>query len=208
MTTKGKDVVPGAPKKLKAHLDKLEKQFGKLQLLKDAPPLEQALFLILREGNDHKKAQRALSILQAEYVEWNELRVATPKEIVAVLEDVGLDDLDDKVSRMLALLSRLFYDFHKKDLNFVRMFEATQRSKILSTLDPLGKPILHVLLQYYEELHPNPGGTVLSMDAFKELERLGMVRKTGSANVAKKMLDDLVEEEDRYRFQYLMHKGL
>lgn len=204
MTTKSKDFAPGAQKKLKALLDKLEKQHGVLKLVKEAPPLEQALYLILREGNDFRKATRALSILAEEYVEWNELRVATPKEVVSVLAEVGITELDDKVSRILALLARLFYDFHKKDLEFVRIFEGPQRQKILMSLDPLPQHITYVLLQLYEDQSMSPDGLVVSMDAYNALAELGLVRKTSSENVAKKILEKLIEPEDYYRFHYFL----
>lgn len=207
MTAKStRDIAPGAQKKLKAHLDKLEKQFGTLKVQPELPPLEHAIYLILREGNDYRKALKAMKTLQEEYVEWNELRVATPKEIVAALQGEGLADLDDKVSRILALLSRLFYDFHKKDLNFVRMFEAPQREKIMLSLDPLGAHITYVLLQLFADQDTNPEGLVVSMDAFNKLVQMGLVRKTSSPNVAKKMLEKILSDKDYYRFHYYIHR--
>jgi len=203
---KAKDLAPGAQKKLKALLDKAEKQHGILKLLSDRPPLDQALFMILRDGNDFRKAMKALKILEDEYVEWNELRVATPKEIIAVLASSGLSDLDDKVSRILALLARLFYDFHKKDMEFVRIFEEPQRQKILLSLDPLPLHITYVLLQYFDDAAMDPTGLVVSMEAMRIVTELGLTRKTSSPNVAKKMLETLVEKEDYYRFHYYIHR--
>ena len=207
MTTKTRDLAPGAQKKLKVMLDKLERSHGAMKLIKDAPPLEQALFLILREGNDYRKATKALKILEEEYVEWNELRVATPKEVIAVLKGCGLSNLDDKVSRMIALLARLFYDFHKKDLEFVKIFEAPQRQKIMLSLDPLGPHITFVLLQLFEDNSMDPQGLVVSMDAYAKLNRLGLVRKTTSTNVAKKILEKLVPQDDWYRFHYYIFRA-
>lgn len=206
MTTKAADVAPGAQKKLKGILDKLEKQHGPLKMMTELPPLEQSIYLILREGSDFKKAQKALEILGKEYVEWNELRVATPKEIVAVLKGCGLVDLDDKVSRILALLSRLFYDFHKKDLDFVKIFESGQRQKIMLSFTPLGPPIIYVLLQWFENTSEQPQGLVVSMDAMNKIADLGLAKKTSSLNVAQKALSKLVAEEDYYRFQYLIYR--
>lgn len=206
MSAKTRDIAPGATKKLKALLDKLEKSLGTLKMLKDAPALEQALYLILREGTDYRKANKAMKLLAEEYVEWNELRVATPKEVVAVLESAGLSNLDDKVSRILALLSRLFYDFHKKDLEFVKIFEGPQREKIMLSLDPLPPHITYVLLQHFDEISMDPQGIVVSPEALKQVTKVGWVRKTSSANVAKKLLEKLVPPEDWYRFQYYIHR--
>lgn len=208
MTAKAKtrDLAPGAQKKLKALLAKAEKQFGVLKLLDDAPPLDQALYLILREGNDYRKAVRAMKLLEDEYVEWNELRVATPKEITAVLKPVKLADLDDKVSRILALLARLFYDFHKKDMEFVRIFEEPQRQKILLSLDPLPLHITYVLLQYFDDVSMDPTGLVVSMQAMRKVTELGLARRTQSPNVAKKLLEKLVDKDDYYRFHYYIHR--
>jgi endonuclease III len=206
MTAKasGKDLAPGATRKLKAHLDKLEKKYGSVEMLEGKPALEQAVFLILREGNAARKAQKALKILETEYVEWNELRVATPREIVAVLADCALHDVDDKISRMLALLSRLFYDFHKKDLEFVRIFEGPQRQKIMNSLTPLGPHVTNVMLQYFEDTAAEPQGLVVTQEEVNVLVKLGLMRKTSSLNVAKKMAEKLVTQDDWYRFHYLM----
>lgn len=207
MASKTRDLAPGAPKKLQLLLAKLEKQLGALKLMKDAPPLEQAMYLILREGNDFRKANKAMKILEEEYVEWNELRVATPKEVIAVLKGCGLAELDDKVSRILALLARLFYDFHKKDLQFVTIFEGPQREKIMQSLDPIGSHIRYVLLQQFDDSSMEPQGLVVSMEAMNIVHRLGFTRKTTSINVAKKLLEKLVPEEDYYRFHYYIHRA-
>ncbi len=205
-SVKSKDLAPGATKKLKTLLSKLEAKHGALKLLDDVPALEHALFLILRDGNDFRKAQKALKLLADEYVEWNELRVATPKEVVAVLKSVKLANLDDKVSRILALLSRLFYDFHKKDLQFVRIFEAQQRQKIMLSLDPLPLHITYVLLQQFDDKSLDPQGLVLSPEALNTVTKLGWIRKTSSMNVAKKLLEKLIPKEDYYRFHYYIHR--
>jgi len=209
MTAKAaaKDLLPGAPKKLKALLDKLEKDFGSIELLPGKLALEQAIFLILREGSNTRKAQKALKILEDEYVEWNELRVATPKEVVAVLAEVSLPDIDDKISRLLALLSRLFYDFHKKDLEFVKFFGASQRQKIMNTLSPLGLHVTNVLLQYFDDNASEPEGLVVTQDQVNVLVKLGFIRKTSSLNVARKLTEKLVAKDDWYRFHYLILRG-
>jgi len=207
MSVQTRDLAPGAQKKLLALLSKLERQLGTLKLLKDAPPLEQAMYLILREGNDFRKAGKALKILEEEYVEWNELRVATPKEVISVLGPCGLSNLDDKVSRILALLARLFYDFHKKDLQFVKIFEGPQREKIMQSLAPLGDHIQYVLLQQFEDSSMEPQGLVVSMEAMNQVHRLGLTRKTSSVNVAKRLLEKLVPQEDYYRFHYYIHRA-
>lgn len=202
-----KDLVPGAPKKLKLLLDKLEKEYGNIELLPGKPALEQAIFLILREGSNTRKAQKALKILEDEYVEWNELRVATPKEIVAVLAEVSLSDIDDKISRLLALLSRLFYDFHKKDLEFVKIFASPQRQKIMNSLSPLGVHVTNVLLQYFDDNAAEPEGLIVTQDQVNVLVKLGLMRKTSSLNVARKMAEKLVAKDDWYRFHYLILRG-
>jgi len=206
MSTKTRDIAPGAAKKCKGQLDRLEKSLGSLKMLKDAPALEQALYLILREGTDFRKANKAMKLLEEEYVEWNELRVATPKEVIAVLKPTRLGDLEDKVSRMLALLSRLFYDFHKKDLEFVKIFEGPQREKIMLSLDPLPLHLTYVLLQHFDEISMDPQGIVVSQDAVARVTKKGWIRKTTSPNVARKLLGMLVADEDWYRFQYYIHR--
>jgi endonuclease III len=206
MTSKApaKDSSAGSPKKLKAHLDRLEKEYGSVELVDGKPALEQAICLILREGSNPRKAQKALKILEGEYVEWNELRVATPKEIVAVLAGLGISDLDDKISRILALLSRLFYDFHKKDLEFVKIFEPPQRQKIMNSLSPLGVHVTNVLLQYFEDNAAEPQGLIVTQEEANVLVKLGAIKKTSSLNVARKAAEKVISKSDWYRFHYLI----
>lgn len=205
MTTKTtRDVAPGAARKLKSLLDSLEKKHGAIKMLPGKSALEQAIYLILREGSDQRKALKALKALEDEYVEWNELRVATPKEIVAVLDDIGLQDLDDKISRILALLARLFYDFHKKDLEFVRIFEGPQRQKIMNQLTPLGPHIILVLLQFFDDMAIEPQGLVVTQEHVNQLVKLNLIRKTSSLAVAKKIIEKLVPKDDWYRFHFLL----
>ena len=97
--------------------------------------------------------------------------------MIAVLKSSGLFNLEDKVSRILALLARLFYDFHKKDLQFVKIFEGPQREKIMHSLDPLGSHIRFVLLQGFDDTSMEPQGLVVSMEAMNTVHQLGLTRK-------------------------------
>ena len=55
--------------KLSEVLRGLEKPYGKVIVLPEEPTLDHAVFLLLRENWDYRKAQRALRILQKEFVD-------------------------------------------------------------------------------------------------------------------------------------------
>ena len=86
----------------------LEESRGKVVVLPEEPILDHAIFLLLREHWDYRKAQRALRILQKEFVDWNEVRVSSPAELKSVLKELGDKDLDVKVEKLRALLASLW----------------------------------------------------------------------------------------------------
>ena len=86
-----------------------------------------------------------------------------------------------------------------------RFFESPQRQKIMLSLDPLPSHVTYVLLQVFEDASLDPQGLVVSPHAVDVLTRLGLIRKTSSPNVAKKLLEKVVAKEDYHRFQYFVH---
>ncbi len=73
-----------------------------------ADPLETLITAVFEENTTAKRAGRALNAINREYVDFNELRVAQPKEIV---ECIGKDypDARSKAGRLRGALNGIYY---------------------------------------------------------------------------------------------------
>ena len=85
----------------------LEKSTGKVHALTGEPPLDHAVYLILRDRWDYRKAQKALHVLQEEFVDWNEVRATTSGELVSLLRPLGDKDAEVKVEKIRTLRPQL-----------------------------------------------------------------------------------------------------
>ena len=67
----------------------LEPRLGAVRELDEPRPLEQLILLMLARGGTLAKARRALKILQTDYVDWNDVRVTSPREIASKIAEHG-----------------------------------------------------------------------------------------------------------------------
>lgn len=182
-----------AKAKLSDVLRALEKPYGKVVVLPEEPPLDHAVFLLLREGWDYRKAQRALRILQHEFVDWNEVRVSSPAELKSVLSELGDKDLDVRVEKLRALLAALWKERNATALDFLREMQPESRQRLLTNLGVLHPGIVQVLLHALagaEAPLPVPPGAV------RTLTRYGLMDRVHSDGAARKVLEKLVAPED------------
>lgn len=190
-----------AKAKLSDVLRALEKPYGKVIVLPEEPILDHAVFLLLREGWDYRKAQRALRILQKEFVDWNEVRVSSPAELKSVLKELGDKDLDVKVEKLRALLASLWKERNATALEFLREMQHESRQRLLSNLGVIHQGIVQVLLHGIagaEAPLPVPPGAV------RTLTRLGLMDRVHSDGAARKVLEKLVVPEDLHPYLLLL----
>ncbi len=187
--------------KLSEVLRALEKPYGKVIILPEEPTLDHAVFLLLREGWDYRKAQRALRILQKEFVDWNEVRVSTPAELKGALKELGDKDLDVKVEKLRALLAALWKERNATALEFLKEMQPESRARLLSSLGVIHQGIVQVLLHGLagpEAALPVPQGAV------RTLTRLGLIDRVHSDGAARKVLEKLVDPEDLHAYLLLL----
>ncbi len=187
--------------KLSEVLRALEKPYGKVIVLPEEPTLDHAVFLLLREGWDYRKAQRALRILQKEFVDWNEVRVSSPAELKGALAELGDKDLDIKVEKLRGLLAALWKERNATSLEFLREMQPDSRQRLLSNLAVLHQGIVQVLLHAMagaEAALPVPQGAV------RTLTRLGLIERVHSDGAARKVLEKLIDPEDLHAYLLLL----
>ncbi len=83
---------------------------------KDEAPLRILTFSILQEDATRKDAQKALDALEEEFVDFNELRVAMPREVA---ECIGKNypRAHDKAEMLKTVLSNVFGSFNRMDMD-------------------------------------------------------------------------------------------
>jgi endonuclease III len=74
--------------------------------LPERPVLEHLLYGILREGATRDQTDRAYGNLTERFYDWNEVRVSSPQEVEAALED--LPDAAAKAPRIIGVLNAVF----------------------------------------------------------------------------------------------------
>jgi endonuclease III len=74
--------------------------------LPDRPVLEHLLYGVLREGATRDQTDRAYKNLTERFYDWNEVRVSSPQEVEAALED--LPDAAAKAPRIVGILGAVF----------------------------------------------------------------------------------------------------
>ena len=182
----------------------LEKAHGKVYVLPEEPPLDHAVFLVLRDDWDWKKAQKALRILQNEFVDWNEVRVSTPAELRGALAQLGDKDLDVKIEKIRTLLAALWKERNATSLDFIREMETESRRRLLSALGVLTPAQVQVLLQWLS----GPQPLLVHPNAVRVLTRIGVIPRVHSESGARKVLEKLVDPDEIYPFQaYLTQHG-
>ena len=132
--------------KLQALLTTLEKSYGKVHPLEDEPPLDHAVYLLLRENWDYRKAARALRILQKEFVDWNEIRVSTAGELRSLLLPLGDRDLDVKVEKLRTLLDNLYRERNRINLDFLMELETEAQQRFLGRMGVLSAAQIQILV--------------------------------------------------------------
>jgi len=186
--------------KLSDVLRGLEKPYGKVFVLPEEPPLDHAVFLLLREGWDWRKAQKALRILQKDFIDWNEVRVSSAAELKSALAQEGGKDLDVKVEKIRALLAALWKERNATSLDFLREMEPDSRRRLLTALGVLSPAHVQILMQCL-----NGTATMLvSQPTIRTLSRIGLIDRVHSESAARKVLEKLVDPEDLWAFQSLL----
>ena len=105
-------------KKFKKISDALEKRYGNYTHVEFEDFIEVMMYQILALGSSKEAASEALTAIHNEFVDWNDMRMSTVREI----EDIIGDDYPrcrEKAEDVINLLADLYTAFRKMDLNEV-----------------------------------------------------------------------------------------
>ena len=96
--------------------EQLEERYGQRRALPHGDFIESLLFQILDLGASEKASRDALARLKTEYVDWNDMRVASVREIEDVL-GARFPDVRNKAEDVKAALAALYTAFRKLELD-------------------------------------------------------------------------------------------
>jgi len=113
----------------------LEDKYGRHIYPEERTLLEQAIFALLAYDNPVTNARKALRDLKDDFVDWNECRCATPREIEAILERSRIEPRDHLAESIIELLQRAFQEFCQADLECLRTDPPERTRRFLQKLE-------------------------------------------------------------------------
>jgi endonuclease III len=163
------------------------------------PPLELIIFSLLRGENDDRDVFEALKRVRAEFVDWNEARVARRSELAALLDP--LSSADELAARMQAFLNQLFDVCGGINLGFLETVKPSEAKRHVLELDAeISRDVVALVL-----FQLCPGTTMpLGAEALKLARKLGLVGRSGTRQqLQKRLQEELSPAEAAELLQYL-----
>jgi endonuclease III len=195
MTTKQADTV----RKL---LNSLEKNYGRAGIPLADEPVDRVVYQIIEGASGKKSAEAGLNRLKKNFVDWNEVRVSSDREIAGCLNEVSREDRLAIAANVKAGLEYLFDARYRDEFMLESRVEdpdeALQVLAELEGLDP-GRAAL-VLFSSWSD-----GTSVLPFSAIgRILMRVGVIRKTTSVKAVVAAITELVDPKELGRLTYLL----
>jgi endonuclease-3 len=148
------------------------------------------IYAVLSDGVGDGKARAALRRFQDSFVDWNELRVTPPEEIVQVMG--GLPQAREKAAAVTSFLNRLFELTNSLSLDSLAEKPKRDARLWLEKLDGVG-PVAaaSVMLNAL-------GGHAVPVDAgvHRLLQRLGMIKADTPAGAVQSALERHISHHD------------
>jgi endonuclease-3 len=189
----------------------LEPRLGAVRELDEPRPLEQLILLMLARGGTLAKARRALKILQTDYVDWNDVRVTSSREIASkMVELVGQKSALEKAEKLLELLTMVYHRFNRINLDFLqqngegeadREDAARRRTRLFAWLSERSFAWPAMLT-----LHASKKPDVVVDGGFpRVLSRLGLVEGKSSPAATRERVMAMVPEDTLISFQFVSY---
>jgi endonuclease-3 len=107
----------------------LKKQFKPVPAPKNRTLLEHLLFACLLENSPYEDAEQVFATLQADYFDWNELRVSSKRELAQVMKP--LVDPEESAYRFKKSLHAVFESVYAFDIEALKKQNLGQAIKVL-----------------------------------------------------------------------------
>ncbi|MFQ6048940.1 MAG: hypothetical protein ACE5K7_06215 [Phycisphaerae bacterium] len=188
-------------RQVKRVFNRLIKQDGRPKHPGLTDPVEQLLLGVLARGTTEARAREALNRFKRSMVDYNELRVASPKELVELL---GRDfpQAEQKAKDINKLLNAIFDRQHCLDLTFLRNKTRREARQYLASLDGVDPhTVASVMLL-------SIGGHAVPVDdkMLAMMRRDGLVEPSADVQEVQAFLERNIAAADAYAFYTLMRR--
>jgi len=176
----------------------LEKARGRRRRRRRPDPLETMLHSVLAGNGNDLLAAKILEKLHQELVDWNELRVTTPKEIEELISP--LPDAADKALILRRILHRLFRERHSLSLGHFKRFGQERLAQDLDELGGLTPEMRDRILLKAFDVNILP----LTEDIERIVKRLGLIENYLTSDKVKEAIDEILPPKRVYSFYHLV----
>jgi len=183
---------------LRGVLSVLERHLGRRRRRRPPDLLETLLHSVLADAGNDLLAASILEQLKQELVDWNELRVTTPRSLELLIHQ--LPDAAEKALAVKRILQKLFTERHALDLDHFQRFG---QARVLQELDAFGGLSVAVkarmLLKAFDS-------NVLPLTAEIErvAKRVGLVDSYLTTDKVSEVLDEILPCKRIYSFYHLV----
>ncbi len=172
----------------------LEERYGRRKTQKFTDFIEALLYQILELGAQEKHARDALKRLRDEYVDWNDMRVASVREIEDILGGKYYL-VREKAEDIKHLLADLYTAFRRMEINDLLTAEGIETLRALPETTNIRKDMVERALLLVLEVRLFP----CDEDQFKLLKFLGGVPKPLTTAQGIKKVEEALDVEQILR---------
>ena len=173
----------------------LETRYGKREPLGTDDFIESLVYQILELSTTEKQAKDALARIDKEYVDWNDMRVASIREIQDIL---GADypRCREKAEDLASLLADLYTAFRRMELgDLVRTPDGIDTLRALPDTTLIREDMVERALLEVCKVHTMP----CDEDQFEQLKFMGGVPKKTEFEEARELCEELLTDEEMMR---------
>jgi endonuclease-3 len=188
-------------KKLDKVLKALEKHYSRSVLPDGKNTLEQFVFYLLSYTNPVTNARKAVKLLSDEtlFADWNEVRVASQRELEEVLAEARIEDAAAIAPRLKNFLQHVFEELDDTALDPIKEIKPEKARKFLSSLEGIPSwGLTYILGSLGME-------SAVPWDPHTErvAGRLGLIDKNAPLPQRKKLLRAALQDDDALRLHHL-----
>ncbi|MHC4845636.1 MAG: hypothetical protein ACYTCU_05700 [Planctomycetota bacterium] len=169
-------------------LPKLDKVLGPILTPETESVLEKAVYLVLREGGSSTFADKAMTVLREQFIDWNDVRASRPSELARLISGSSKAAPQRRVlercTRVREMIDQVYNDRNECSLEFLHDMNLRDQTEYLEDLDDLGVHNAYALVQWMagdEKLMP-----ICSAFA-KAAQKLGLADSASITKVRKEL---------------------
>ena len=182
----------------------LKAAYPKFQLpIKDRPLAEHILYGCCLENSTSDQASEAFGKLQTLYIEWNEIRVSSTKELAEVMD--CLTDPAAAAHRIRRTLHNLYESFYDYDIDFLTKENLGKAQKTIKSFQGKAKKMLDFVVDYVTQNGLGGHCIPLNLEAYEILLILDIISKNERRFRKVPGLERAISKNKGAEFGALMH---